>query len=398
MKTCIYCGQEKEHSSFSDEHIWPAALGGDFLPTNPWRTTDVCAECNSISGVYVDGEFIRSWFGKAELSYGSLDYLAAKGIVTAIPLDYLGQIQGLAPEDVIAEYWAGPCGANIVHIRPRDDGSWGAYAGGDPRAKRINAGRAYMALTTQNDFWILVSLASFKKHFDRAERFVTNMDIPEDWPFKNPDLDDPIQASDMALMARVIRTGASDRSLHSQVAVRLDAGNRMLAKMALAIGYKLFGSDFLNTEYAGHLRNGFREAKAEKRRDIPIRGSGFLNSGGLDEAGKTLSWPGGWTLLVQLVESKLALNVIAPTGRSMTVMVCDEPEMIKRLSSDFHHGLVWITVPAAGRAVGPISFNEYIAHKIECVSSPTLTELANRRGDPASLPDCSNESTTSYSI
>jgi HNH endonuclease/integrase-like protein len=92
MKTCIYCDQEKADDEFSDEHIWPDALGGDFLPPETWRTDDVCRRCNSLSGVFVDGSFIRSWIGNAERATGARDYL--KPTLTAplgvLPLDYMG--------------------------------------------------------------------------------------------------------------------------------------------------------------------------------------------------------------------------------------------------------------------------------------------------------------------
>lgn len=38
MKSCIYCGEQKSFDQFSDEHIWPNALGGDYLPHDVWRT------------------------------------------------------------------------------------------------------------------------------------------------------------------------------------------------------------------------------------------------------------------------------------------------------------------------------------------------------------------------
>lgn len=65
MKTCIYCGLDKKNNEFADEHIWPDALGGDFLPTF-WRTDDVCGSCNNMSGVFVDGAFIKSFFGAGD--------------------------------------------------------------------------------------------------------------------------------------------------------------------------------------------------------------------------------------------------------------------------------------------------------------------------------------------
>jgi hypothetical protein len=63
MKTCIYCGEEKNPYEFSDEHIWPDALGGDDLP-DFWRTDDVCQKCNNLSGLYVDGAFVKGWPGE----------------------------------------------------------------------------------------------------------------------------------------------------------------------------------------------------------------------------------------------------------------------------------------------------------------------------------------------
>jgi len=74
MKTCIYCAMKNADDEFSDEHIWPDALGGDFLPADVWRTNDVCRRCNSLSGVFVDGAFIRSWLGNAERSSGARDH------------------------------------------------------------------------------------------------------------------------------------------------------------------------------------------------------------------------------------------------------------------------------------------------------------------------------------
>ena len=87
MTTCIYCDEEKDDQEFSDEHIWPDALGGDHL-SKFWRTDEVCQRCNSISGLFVDGYFIKSWLGTAERSTGAREYLAVNNPSRAIlPLD-----------------------------------------------------------------------------------------------------------------------------------------------------------------------------------------------------------------------------------------------------------------------------------------------------------------------
>lgn len=390
MRVCIYCGEEKPDEAFSDEHIWPHALGGDFLSHDVWRTDDVCQRCNAISGVFIDGAFIRSWMGQAELSNGSHEYLAGKGKVTALPLDYLGPIQEVPlPEGHVADYWAGPCGANIIHIRPDDgDEQWTTYAGGDPRGKKSKAGRAYMALTSEEEFWILVSLESFRWHFERAERIVVNAEIPPKWPFKKPDLNDAMQAEDMKTVDAVINAGRNGSWLHVRPAISLDLGTRMLAKLGLGVGYKLLGSAFLKTEYAKNLRLGMREANVEKRRRIPVRGSGFLGGPGLGGAEEILKWPGGWVLMLSIVEDKLGLCIISPSGRSMTVLISDDQSLLATLEPKYANGTVWITVPTAKEAIGPILLPEYLGHQTNTAPLPSLVALASKRGDRMKLPPC----------
>jgi hypothetical protein len=139
VKTCLYCGLEKSNDAFSDEHIWPDALGGDHLPLL-WRTDEVCVNCNSMSGVFVDGSFTKSWVGAAERATGAGEYLSPnQPSAGVLLLDYIGPLPDVPTrQGEIAEYWCGPCGANIIHIRPDDsDEHWKSYAGGDPRAALV---------------------------------------------------------------------------------------------------------------------------------------------------------------------------------------------------------------------------------------------------------------------
>lgn len=225
MKTCLYCGAEKPDEVFSDEHIWPDALGGDHLPHDVWRTNDVCQMCNNSVGLFVDGSYIRSWMGQAERSSGSYEYLAGKGRPAPIPLHYLGPLQDVpVPEGHVADFWGGPCGANIVHIRPDHGEQWNTFVGGNPTAKKAGPGRAYIAFTSEDEFWALVGLLSFKRHFDRAERFIVNANFPSDLALKKPDRNDPVQAEDMKTVDAVIGRSRAGERLHTQVAVSVDLG------------------------------------------------------------------------------------------------------------------------------------------------------------------------------
>lgn len=283
MKTCIYCGFEKSDADFSDEHIWPDALGGDYLP-DLWRSDDVCRTCNSISGVFVDGAFIKSLPGAIERATGAYDYLPPTLSLTNIvgvapPLAYTGRMKDPPPPaDHIADVWVGPCGVNIVHIRPDDaEPQWTAYVGGDPRAKKIRAGRAYLALTSTEPFWIAASLAAFKANFSRAKRYVVNMNVPPQIAAFCTELDrsDPVQASDMATVDAFIARGRAQHWVHNEMVTRADVVDRFLAKLGLAMGFKTLSVAFLETDYARNLRRAFREADVEKRSTIPIFGRGY---------------------------------------------------------------------------------------------------------------------------
>ena len=172
MRTCLYCSQQMDDREFSLEHIWPEALGGEFLP-DFWKTNAVCRRCNSISGLFVDGEFIKGALGNIERWTAGVvysdeeipDYIIA-------PLAYMGTISDLPiPNGRIVDFWLGPCGSHVVHFRPTSRSrDWNTYSGGDPRtaSQRSKAGRVYVSLTTEQPFWIFSCLLSVKAHFRKA--------------------------------------------------------------------------------------------------------------------------------------------------------------------------------------------------------------------------------------
>lgn len=391
MKTCIYCGYDKSEAEFSDEHIWPDALGGDFLTPRVWRTDDVCSSCNSMSGVFVDGAFIRSWIGCAERSTGAMEFLSPDDPTGVLPLNYLGVMKEAdTGEDEIAEYWAGPLGAQIVHIRPSDkEEHWGTYPGGDPRVKKSKAGRAYMTFTSEDPFWIQIAINSFKAHFKRATRVFVNAAVPPELAdeFKSFDVTNPVHAADKSIIDLVRDASRNSEYVKLSALIKVDMGQRFMAKLGLALGYKLLGSEFLKCSNAINLRKGFREANFEKRKEIPISGAGFLQLEGLDQIGAILLWRGGWVLWVKCDAGKLSVQVVSPSGKTMLALICDEPELLATVDPIYHeHGVVWITVPPLSVAVGPIGLPEYLAHRTGDLPLPKLTALDSRRGDINLLP------------
>jgi hypothetical protein len=193
---------------------------------------------------------------------------------------------------------------------------------------------------------------------------------------------------DLKVVTAVTSAARSGEWIRARPVIPFDTGNRFLAKLALAIGYKVLGAPFLITDYAKNLRRGFREADSEKRRVIPVRGTGYFHEAGLGGAEAVLAWPGGWVLLLNVADQLLALSIVSPWGRAMNVLVCDEPAVVAGLDTTYAEGSVWVTIPSLGEAVGPISLAAYLAHQTNTFALPELVTLASKRIDPASLPPC----------
>ena len=392
MALCIYCDKEKPNEKFSNEHIWPQALGGDSL-SGIWRTNEVCDECNNLSGLFVDGEFVKSWIGAAERSTDAIYADSKPPSHLVLPLNYLARVEDVPIEaGLAAEFWTVPCGAHIVHIRPDDkEELWGTYAGGDPRlaSRRNKAGRVYVALTSEEPFWTITTLASVKSHFKKASRFVVNMELPEgSVSFNAVDRNDESQAQDMVTVQAIVDVAAKQQWMRNRIAVSVDVGNRLLSKLGLAIGYQLLGKPFFETEYSKTLRAAFREANYEKRKKSLVRGSGYLGNSWGKALEDMLRLPGAWVLLIKRTGESLGFHVITPSGKTMSVVVCDDPTLMKKLDEVYDEGVVWLTLPALQTAIGPLEFPNYIAHMIGIQGLPILTDLEEKRVDFDSLPPC----------
>lgn len=383
-RRCSYCFQTKPASEFSDEHIWPDALGGDPVG-GPWRTDKVCGRCNSLSGQFVDGEFIKSWFVSHERAESALDFLdPAKPDKAVLPLTYMGPFSDPAlKSDEVAEFWLGPCGAHIVHIRPKDEPHWDVYAGGRPAKKKGEWGSAFLTLTSQERLWIIASVLSFHKHFRHAERSVVNMSTPKGFspPFRPVDPADGEQARRLDVARR-----AQD-GVHVHVNVRRDLGTRFLAKLALGVGREVLGETFLDTRYADILRQALWERSLERRQALPVRGLGYLAS--REDMGlRMLHWPGAWVLAVLKDAETLSLHITSPSGKPMTVLVSDDVPIVGALQATSEDSEVFIALPALGQALGPVSISDYLAHKLGAVEHAELRALGAARRDPSLLPSC----------
>jgi len=378
---CSYCLRSKPAAEMSDEHIWPEGLGGDPLGW-PWRTSKVCGLCNNLAGQWVDAAFIKSWFGSHERHSGVEDYLDPAAPQKAVaPLIYMGVVEHeeLKTEEV-GEVWLGSAGDTILHVRPKHEAAWSTYAGGKPSKKRSESGHAYLAFASPSQFWAHVTLWSFQRHFKFATRTLANSNMPEmPSPLTPIDPNDTEQARHL----RILRSLAG--GIHVQMTIAVDFASRFLAKLALGIGRELLGEAFLQMPYARHLSAALWERDFEKRQAIPVRGSGFLGAFGDVLKTLPLAWPGAWVLIVMTTGGLPCLTVITPSGKAMTVLVSDAPDAHSAAAFP-EDGLVYLAIPAAGRASGPIALPEYLAFMTGVAPNDKLQQLRGLRRDPAHLP------------
>ncbi len=379
---CSYCLCSKPVAEQSDEHIWPEALGGDPLGS-PWRTRNVCGRCNSLAGQWVDGAFIKSWIGTHERTTGNEDYLdprnPQKGIASLAYLGWVAHAELKANE--VAEVWLGPAGETIVHIRPQHEEAWDAYTGGKPTKKRSEGGHAYLIFTSQEPYWAERALWSFQSHFKFARRTLVNA--------KSPVLENPLTPIDSKNLeqARHLRIANSlTGEVHVESVISVDFSTRFLVKLALGVGREVGGEAFLNAAYTRQLTKALWERDFETRQTIAIRGSGFF--GGLGKALRSarLKWTGGWVLILMLIEGKACIVIVTPSGEAMNILVSDDPEVISNTSLFGDDGQVYLAVPAASEAIGPIPWLEYLAFMLEGTDHAELRRLHDLRGNPSRLP------------
>lgn len=384
---CLYCDGKRPSLEPSLEHIWPEALGGESGP-DIFKTRDVCARCNNLSGQWVDGAFLKSWFLQAEHAISVHDYLDPER-PEPMPAVYLGIDEEFPTQDgEICERWAGPVGAHIYHVHQRDDDRWKGFAGGDfIRRRGPDPGRAYLRLTSDNEYWALASLLSFQKQFPAASRrCLTGIEppLPDAWGILNREAP-PRSTAEAAEMAFIV--GQADTTRRLRMDIQVDFSDRFLAKLALGFCHTILGESASRSRYAGALRQRLWSRTETPEEADTIRGAGFW--GGRDDElmANFMGWRGAWTLTFQPMPDGFGMTIIMPGGRLMAMLLSDEPSLWpEAVVEQYADGLVYVVVPARGRTVGPIPLANFVSHKLGNHRETDLVGLEALRIDRTALP------------
>jgi HNH endonuclease len=353
FQTCMLCQILKPVSDFSLEHIWPKALGGQKLDET-WRIRILCRRCNNECGLHIDGEFLRSFFGKAER------HTAHSQINSKQELVYLGPIADIShPEGRTLEYWAFPEYIRIFVSAPNEAFSY--QASGDPRKKQKI--RVYLETKSINENREKYLLAAVKivQTFQDARLFFLDVESGDVVPFREGDENGEIEAAqDFEAIMSAYRNMREQGVLKVSISFRASYGNRFLTKTALSLGLKFMGEKFAQSEYAGFLRQATLERDDEKRRKIPLLGSGYFGNIDTQPLVEMFHRLANWTLLLKVTGEALTLSIVTPMKKLLTIVV--EPQFPRTHDkyNALKNGLLWFVSAGPGDAEGPIEMHSFL--------------------------------------
>ncbi len=367
VRRCIYRDHKASQAAWSLEHIWPEALGGNFSPAF-FKTDNVCQRCNNLAGLFVDGEFVRSFFTGVELTAATLRFLDTSA-PAALPLAFMGVCRETTPSaDEICESWLGPRGERIYFFHKADGDDFLGFGRGDPIHRTRDHGRVYVGFTKRNVFWIWTVLLSARKMFKGAAlRLLATTNDTNILELCAPENQSSEQ--DRNYLAPIL----AEKTGNVQLSISMDHGVRFQCKLALGFGHTLYGDAFDALAYTDALKSCLWERDFRKRAAFNIRGTPLLSSvRGHDET--LLSIPGTYTFAFFNEPGAAMSLVYTPTGRSLRTVIAQERNRLRStIFEQFRQSFVVVIVPGQSRYLGPFSIVDYTLHR---VGGPKIAELA----------------------
>jgi len=374
-KRCIYCDKHKSKNEFSLEHIFPDSMGGNVC-SDLFKTRDVCARCNSIMGMFVDGPVIKSWYSKNTESTAYREFVDIQASNSWIPFAYMGVSKNLIfGENEVCEIWCGQHGEHVYHIHLKDDPRFDTYAGGDPIARQKHPGRAYLFLTTEDVAKCGLTIRSFVRQFKKVSRYAGNFDSAGG---ELEGIYEPIPKDRMEEFEALRAKAAAGETWAMRVGVGIGFEERFMAKLARGIGFKLFGEQYLTTPYGINIRNALWEKDAE------VRGKLFKALPLFNENGKALKgragYPGVYSVLLWAMPESFVLLLTMPDGNLLSVVISDDPSLWAGPEFDsYRDGAIFLVAPQVETFIGPVSFPDFLAHMLGNTCISDISSLEQKR-------------------
>jgi len=369
----------KDEEDFSLEHVIPQFLGGAFSESK-FKTRNVCKQCNSRLGVYVDASFEKTWFISAWLQQAAFACHDAES-PKPIPLICMGTSTLTPPgmaEHEVCESWLGPMGEQIYWIRPRDENLYW-YSGGNPVKTKSVKSRAYFFFSERSAKDLKLVWISFKGAFKKRKSVKKIMCTTveganlADIGFSSPD-DLDIQRIAFFKSASSVNYGVH----HNQISFNLTFDLRFMAKLALGLSYCLFGDSTFNSKYTEELRKALWHqgdfSEPSSCNNFPmLQGSSTFghNMLGLPEH---LLEKYAVTLIFTSTPLGVAFHLSLGHSNSWTILCASSDCLSENDMKQIGDGLVVILYKSLQKGIS-ISLTEYISYKLGHSEHPLLDSI-----------------------
>lgn len=356
--SCIYCSQSHQIEKQSREHTIPSFMGGSYAPSH-FITRNSCKKCNNDLGRFVDAAYAKSWIVVNTLQQLSRKFYRGLNDMF-IPLTYIGesQIPGLIIDnDQVPEHWIGPSGETIIWIRHRDD-KYQSYSGGNPSQTKKMPSTAFLFLTGENETRWLIGIQSFLRTFKRFKSAskILCCDI------RGPSSEELLSyfseptSRDKENIKTIRSWITSDQMVEACLTHKINFDQRFIGKMAIGIGYSLFGESYLQTREAKEAR---RACWPKKNRPSKLRGAATFDRAGPQLIHKQLGYPGAVALTVIQAGKSYVMTLNIDQTIAFTVEL--GPSAMIPLHFDPTHDYMLLLFPALQKSI-ELSFEERLLH------------------------------------
>lgn len=378
MFNCLYCGEAKVESDSSVEHAVPQFLGGDAVPKR-FHLTNVCTRCNSTLGLFVDAAYAKAWTTTNALTNAARVLCASKND-PGLPLSYIGHscIEELrVPEGHVAEHWIGPFGETVIWVRAHDE-RMNVYAGGNPIDAKRKPSVVYFFPTRTDEIGFQLGLSSLERMFKKKQvRKILSAKIVDEvgdevagtlLGFELPD------ATEAAAL-EAIRAQIKAQTMHARAGMVVNFDHRFVCKLALGIGYAIFGEAFLQEPYTKELRRGLWQRNDDEIKPHVRGHATFVKEN--DLISKITHYPGA--VVISILPSKNDWTLTLTLDETLSFTVAMAPATLTS-NIDFEEGYALVLVPYLEQAF-EVTGAQLIAHKLGLIPHPQLQALDQRRRD-----------------
>ena len=366
---CLYCGYTHQIGQSTLEHAIPKSLGGAHAP-DQFKLRNACRKCNNDLGAYVDASFAKSWFVTNSLAMAARKLYDGASAVP-LPLTCIGptNISGIQmPKGYLSESWIGPSGEYMVWLRPEDETLYW-YVGGNPR-HRSEPSTVYWFPTSDDPQRLRIGFQSLEYAFKSRRQARKVMGVPcHGFPGNGypPGFDVP-NGTDVANIAAI---RAPAERFRGRTSFNLEFDYRFISKLALGVGYSLFGEAFASSDHAKELQKG---CWPKNQKEIGVRGVPTFGPT-ISMVAQVASYPGAVVLTVMLVGDSYALVLTIDEGRPFIVSLA--PATIKSTFVDPLKGYSLLLFPSIRHHV-EMTLAGLIGHRNGSWKFPPLAAIDER--------------------